>query len=308
MSISELHQNGEDNEPENPAPESESGGRRPIPFRLVGLLALLLIAATLALVVAKSVHNSNNLTVPVNSIPSSMHLVYDSSFNTAVVSPSLYSTCFPWNDVPAGCSNFGNPELQWFLPSQVSVSGGSLNLTADKIPVTGTNPSGQPQVFQWRSGMITTYNSFKFTYGYVQFTARVPSGSGMWSTFWLLPTSADWPPEIDVAAILGSNPKEISAFYHQANQTKVIQGNVRSPKSYSNGWHTYGLNWQPGSLTWYVDGHKFKQYNGPTPSVPMYLLADLAVENIFDQGPTASTPSSATLAIKDIKVFQKTKP
>ena len=287
---------------------SSTKRRRRFLSRRGGFALLLLIGLVGGFLLAGSRGNKNNVGVSAKFIPPNMHLVYDSTFDSTIINPPPFSTCLPWSNTLAGCSNFGNPELQWFLPSQVSISGGTLNLVASKLPVTGIGAHGAPEVYPWRSGIITTFDSFKFTYGYVQFTAQVPSGSGLWSTFWMLPTSKSWPPEIDIAAILGSSSNKVSAFYHPAGQGPVVQANTLSSHSYSNGWHTYALDWEPGSLAWYVDGHKFKQYNGPTPSVPMYLLADLAVENVFDAGPNASTPANATLAIKEIKVYQKTAP
>lgn len=303
MSISHLYPQRKARAPEFVGP-SPRGNRPRSLSRLAGLLALVLIAAGLAFVISRTIRQ-HSLSTPINFIPPDMHLVYDGTFTSNSLNPSNFDTCFPWANTPAGCSNFGNPELQWFLPSQVGASGNTLNLTASKIPTTGTNPNGSPQTFPWRSGMITTFNSFQFTYGYVQFTAQVPAGNGMWSTFWLLPKSTYWPPEIDIAAILGSNPKKVSVFYHPTGAGRVPEGTAISSKSYATGFHTYALDWEPNSLTWYVDGHKIEQYRGTTPSIPMYLLADLAVEDTFGDGPDASTPPNAVLAIKEIKVFQK---
>lgn len=303
MSISHLY-------PQKKARESEfvgpsPGGHRPRPLaRMAGLLALCLAAAGIVFVVSRTIHQ-HNLSTPINFIPSNMHLVYDGTFANNALDTSNFDTCFPWSNASSGCSNFGNPELQWFLPSQVTTSGNTLNLTALKTATQGTTPKGSPVTFPWRSGMVTTFNSFQFTYGFVQITARVPAGNGMWSTFWMLPKSTVWPPEIDIAAILGSNPKKVSVFYHPTNQNHVAEGLANSSKSYASGFHTYALDWEPNSLTWYVDGHKIEQYMGTTPNIPMYILADLAVEDTFGDGPNASTPTRNVLSIKQIKVFQK---
>ena len=50
------------------------------------------------------------------------------------------------------------------------------------------------------------------------------------------------------------------------------------------GYHTYGLLWEHGSLTWYFDGKVVDTYTGKAvPTQSMYFLANLAID-----GPASS--------------------
>lgn len=232
--------------------------------------------------------------------------MFSDDFTGSSLNTSKWDTCYPWQDVPSGCTNFGNPELQWYLPSQDQVFDGALHLTALKTPTMGTNKSGQPEVYQWRSGIVTTYSSFDFTYGYIQVTARIPSGDGLWPALWLLPQNESWPPEIDIMENLGGNTSVVSCTIHPTTGGQV-QTIYQSPVSLSSGWHTYAVNWEPHSITWYVDGHQVATYTGTIPNEPMYFLADLAVSG-SGETPDYSTPTSASFEISSVEIFQSSNP
>jgi beta-glucanase (GH16 family) len=57
------------------------------------------------------------------------------------------------------------------------------------------------------SGIITSYNSFRFKYGRVEARARMPARKGLWSAVWLLNAyyKQDPPedPEIDIIEAIG---------------------------------------------------------------------------------------------------------
>ena len=72
---------------------------------------------------------------------------------------------------------------------------------------------------------------------------------------------------------------------------------MTSSSDLTSGWHTYGLLWEPGSLTWYLDGQVVYTFTGSeVPSQPMYFLANLAID-----GPAA--PSSS-FDIQSVQIYQ----
>lgn len=157
-------------------------------------------------------------------------------------------------------------------------------------------------MYQWRSGIVTTKGSFDFTYGYVQVTARLPQGAGLWPALWLLPQNESWPPEIDIMENLGANTFSASCTIHPTGggQSQKIYD---SASNLASGWHTYAVNWEPGSITWYIDGHQVFTYSANVPSQPMYFLANLAVEG-SGQVPNASTPNTASFDIANVSIYQ----
>ena len=234
--------------------------------------------------------------------PSGMNLVLSEDFNGAAIDTSRWDTCYPWADNAAGCTNFGNYELQWYVPSQVQVANGILRLVASKTPTDGTTRTGQPQSYPWRSGMVTTNPSLNFTYGYVEIRARVPRGDGFWPALWMLPTSMEHPPEIDFLEAWGDNTFETMLNFHPVPSGQHQQMHT-SAVDLSLAFHTYSVHWAPGSIKWYIDGALVHSYTGTdVPNEPMYVLAVLAVSG--DYPPTLSTPSPASLDLDWVRVYQ----
>jgi len=227
-------------------------------------------------------------------------LVFSSNFSGTQLDTRVWDTCYVRFVAATGCTNFGNPqEEEWYLPSQVDVSGGVLHLVARETPTVGRNSSGAPKIYPYRSGMVTTYTSFRFTYGLVRVVARLPGGIGTWPALWLLPANGSWPPEIDIMENFGLARTELDTFHWASwNGPQEHRTTVTSPSDLARGWHRYSLDWEPGSLTWYLDGKVVDSYTGSNvPSRPMYLLANLAID-----GPAAS---SASFDIESVQIWQR---
>jgi len=247
-----------------------------------------------------SVSNNTDSVNSVNSwVPSGMHLVFDANFNGSSLNTAVWGTCYPWAS-PDGCTNFGNSqEEEWYLPSQDQVYGGVLHLVAEEQATEGTTKSGSPKTYAYRSGMVTTYPSFSFTYGYVQVVAKLPGGNGTWPALWLLPTNESWPPEIDMMENWG-NPYDMYSTYHwlSASGPQQSMTKVNSSSNLAQSWNTYAVDWEPSSITWYLNGKVVASYTGSQISnMPMYFLANLAIYG--------SAPSSSSFDIKSVSIYQR---
>jgi hypothetical protein len=55
--------------------------------------------------------------------------IFDDEFDETSLN-DVWSTCYPWANPKKGCTNGGNLELEWYLPGNVSLSVGHLDLTA----------------------------------------------------------------------------------------------------------------------------------------------------------------------------------
>jgi beta-glucanase (GH16 family) len=225
--------------------------------------------------------------------------MFSDDFQGGSLDSSKWTTCYPWAK-GSGCTNYGNNELEWYLPSRVSVHDGTLRLTAQKRSVTGTDAHGGRRQYPYRSGMVTTAGHFSFTYGHVEFRARAPEGRGLWPTLWLLPVDESWPPEVDIMEAHGEDVTRMTASYHRTEsdaRRRVVQvGN------YAEDWHTYAVDWRPNSLVWYVDQQQVFAVYGDVPKKPMYLLANLAVDGDEDHAPDGTTPNTASLDIDQVRV------
>ena len=168
------------------------------------------------------------------------------------------------------------------------------------------------------SGVITSYDAFRFRYGRVEARARMPAGNGYWSAFWLLNAyyGQDQPedPEIDIVEALGERTDRVYQVYHRLEDrdgdglyTDRVSDESRVPVAdFSDDFHVYRVDWEPGRLVWYVDGVETKRIEGEAVSdEQMYLIANLAVGGGFPVPPDASTPFPGRFEIDWIRVWQR---
>jgi beta-glucanase (GH16 family) len=309
----------------SPTSSSSPRGGRPLGQRVARFfihpVALVVIAVAIGSLVALSGHFATNsgkasagqttrpkvatLQNTPNIPPPGSHVTFDATFTGSTLNTHVWNTCYWYATSEAvGCGHAGvYNEVQWYLPTQDHVSDGVLSLVASPTSTSGTNAQGNDQIYPCRSGMVTTDPDFDFTYGYLQVVARIPKGRNTWPALWMLPANhAADTPEIDIMELIGSSTRQPAMAYHPVVGTP--RTNVAQTADLSAGWHTFGLNWEPGSLTWYVDGKPVFVVTSQVPDQPMYFLANLAVTNAILplRLPDSCT---ATLSIRSVEVWQK---
>lgn len=146
-------------------------------------------------------------------------------------------------------------------PNNVSVSGGTLNLTVRKEAAPFVCSYF---VTQYTSGMVTTTNNFAQAYGLYEISAKLPATTlqGLQETFWLWPQNQNeygsvWPDsgEIDFAEFYSViNSYDIPYIHYNAAKTDPNVTAYTCVISNPNAFHTYGLEWTPTSLTVLYDG------------------------------------------------------
>ncbi len=189
------------------------------------------------------------------------------------------------------------------------------------LAITATDLGGG----KYASARINTKGKYAAKYGYIEVRCKLPSGQGMWPAFWLLGVNDSWPlcGENDVMENIGKEPGTNHFSIHgplSATQsaTDYTAYNVTATAALPSGaplsdaYHTYGLLWQPGKLTYYLDG---KQYAAYTPaSLPQgsvwtfdkessYLILNLAVGGDWPGPPDAATHFPQTLSVDYIRVY-----
>ena len=226
-------------------------------------------------------------------------LAFDAGFPGSRLDTSVWSTCYPWGDTSPGCTNFGNQEYEWNLPSQDRVHGGALHLVSQPVATSGRSADGRPKEYPCRSGVVTSYPSFRFTYGYVQVVARIPSGYGLWSGLWMAAANLQWPPEIDMVEKYGPPQPDTPVTFHPAGAPQVQVHPATA--NLAVGWHTFGVDWTPTTVTWFIDGHRELSVNQHVPHQPMYFLANLADY----KPPQGGKGCAGSLLIRSVKVWQR---
>lgn len=209
-------------------------------------------------------------------------------------------------------TNWPNDEAEYYSNSLVGTNpfsddDGILNITATSDPTGIGIPSNYYNAgINWTSGEITTQGLFQQTYGYFEIRAELPAGAGMWPAFWMLPANGSWPPELDVFEMLGNNPSTIYTTVHSSDAGQGA-GSSTSGTNTSTGFHTYGVDWEPNYITWYLDGQEIYQVATPADmNQPMYMIVNLAVGGYGSwPGPTnGSTPTTDTMSIDYIRTYQ----
>jgi beta-glucanase (GH16 family) len=185
-----------------------------------------------------------------------------------------------------------------------SIGEDGLTIRADRPgPLIRAHLQGQ----RYTSGVITTFRSFRQTYGYFEIRAQMPSGRGLWPSFWLLPVPIGlWPPEIDIVEVLGHEPTKIYTTIHWqgANgKPRATSFDIKVPDT-SKDFHTYGVLWTPENIGWYFDGQRVATTATPTDMhQPMWLLINLAVGGDWPGMPDTTTKFPADLHISYIKAY-----
>jgi beta-glucanase (GH16 family) len=119
----------------------------------------------------------------------------------------------------------------------------------------------------------------------------------------MMPEDGSWPPEIDALETIGSQP-DIGNFTYHPSATSPADGYDKVIPGLSTGYHTFGVDWEPGSITWYVDGQPVASTTDQVTSKAMYLVMNLAVGGDWPGYPDATTKFPSTLAISDVSVWQ----
>jgi beta-glucanase (GH16 family) len=231
------------------------------------------------------------------TVPAGWKLAFDPSFGGTQLSTGTWGTCYDWATSPSvGCTNNPTKEKEWYVPSQVNVSGGTLNLVAKQETTSGLSSSGAPASYTCRSGMVTSKPGFNFTYGLIQISAKLPYGPGLWPALWLAATNDQWPPELDIMEHWYSEPQ--MKIYDHTIGTKYLGGPVPTPANLSAGFHTYSLLWTKDRVTWYLDGVQVFTTTSYVPQQAMYFIANVADDS------TAAGACTGTMEIQSVKVYQ----
>jgi beta-glucanase (GH16 family) len=242
------------------------------------------------------------------------HLVFSDDFDGPLVDNQKWSTCYDWKKpAETGCTNGGNFEQQWYSGTQLEQKDGKLLLNAISKPVDVVI-NGQAKRFEYQSGMINSgsgsiagKDKWVGTYGYYEARISLPKSQGIWPAFWLLPADSNWPPEIDIMEYLGNKPDQILQTVHWPGPNGPAKDDFVISESIdlSNSWHTYGVNWEPGKIDWYIDRVKTRTFqNSNVPSEPMEIILNLAVGGILPGNTDSSTVLPATMKIDYVRVYQ----
>ncbi len=229
-------------------------------------------------------------------------LTYGAEFSGTSLDTTMLTACFDWN--AGDCTSSFNRGTEHYHPSQVRLHDGVASLVAE--PLIPPRPDGAcfNGVCTYKSGLISTARPnpagnylYSFTYGYVEARLMLPTTRGMFTAFWMLPTSKDfqYDYEIDILENLAGLPDVIYQSYAYDKRNTIYRVNDASRgtngqcanRDYSMDFHTYGVDWQPDHIAFYIDGRECGRFTatgaGQIASKPMQIILDLMVDTTWQR-------------------------
>jgi beta-glucanase (GH16 family) len=214
-----------------------------------------------------------------------------------------------WNFAQGG--NYGNEELQFYSPSNVSLAhGGGLVITATATH-TGQGEQCWHGPCDYMSARLDTKGKCTQEYGLFEARIKLPTGQGLWPAFWMEGSDVNQVQspaagEIDVIEVNNKNPDTIEAFLHAP--AKNYGAYLRVQDSLSSGYHVYAINWTPTGISFLVDGRRYGHvdaYEGWPFDQPFFIILDLAVGGTWPGPPNASTKFPAHMDVSWIHVYKR---
>jgi beta-glucanase (GH16 family) len=223
-----------------------------------------------------------------------------------------------------GSSGFGNQELETYCASGSSTA-----------PCDTTNPNAyvgtdgylhivarKPAAGVYTSARLKSQGLFSFSSGRIEARIMLTEGQGLWPAFWMLGNNINvmpWPAcgEQDIMEHINApNPDWIAGSIHATNLNETNQFPGSTGQSFSAAmWHTYGMIWTKGSISYYVDSPSnvyatFTNSNLPSGAVwPFdsnsggFILLNFAVGGTWPGSPDTTTPFPAEMLVDYVRIY-----
>jgi beta-glucanase (GH16 family) len=184
----------------------------------------------------------------------------------------------------------------------------------------------EPSAGVYTSARLKTEGLFSFQYGRIEFRAEVPEAQGFWPAAWLMGNNiatVNWPAcgemdvleRVDAAGMPDWNEGSVHG-------TGFTGGNLGTRFDFpagqtAAGWHTYGMIWTKGSVSYYVD-NPAQPYVTYTPSSisglsgsmwpfdggqANFIILNMAVGGSWPGNPNGSTTFPAQMLVDYVRIY-----
>jgi len=288
---------------------------------------------------------ASNLTVKAIAVSGASATLQVSTVASQSFSANIPSNTLVWSDefanttgAPAqpdptiwtydtGNSGFGNNELETYCAWGSSTSPCS---TANPSEYVGTDGylhivAQQPSSGVYTSARMKTQGLFSFQYGRLEFRAQVPEAQGFWPANWLLGNNiatVNWPAcgEMDVlervnaAATPDWNQGSIHGTGFTGGTGLGTQYLFPSGQTAAQ-WHTDGMAWTQGKVTYYVDEIPYATFTTASISgfpgavwpfdagQANFIILNLAIGGDYPGPPDNTTPFPSEMLIDYVRIY-----
>jgi beta-glucanase (GH16 family) len=215
----------------------------------------------------------------------SWHQVFADEFNSPTLDASKWSSGWQGGSTPVNSS-----ELQCYDPAQIALTNGELDLNLIAKPETC---GGQTRPYA--SAMINTEGKYNYTYGYLEARVWVSGTTAItdWPAVWT--DGQSWPQDGELDIMEGLSGQACWHFHDPQGGPGGC-----SSATYTGGWHTYGADWEAGTVTYYYDGTPADTITTGITNSPMYIILNLAADTA-NSGPLQAP---ATMRVDYIHLWQ----
>jgi beta-glucanase (GH16 family) len=228
-----------------------------------------------------------------DGVPGDWALKFDDEFNGTGLNTADWSTGWYGSGITPPANN---AEDNCDDPAEVSEGGGALSLSL----VQQSENCGRQE--DYAAGLVSTMNSFSFTYGFIEARVWLPGVPGNpgevanWPGVWT--DGQNWPEDGEIDVAEGINGQVCAHFHGPDNPGGIAAGGGTgcSGGNYTDGWHTFAADWEPGSITYYYDGTDIGSVTSGVTSAPMFIVLDYAA------GGDLSAP--AAMKVDYVRVWQ----
>jgi endo-1,4-beta-xylanase len=217
-----------------------------------------------------------------------------------------------------GSGGWGNKEKEYYTDRSEN-----SRIEDGKLVIEARNDNYQPPYSYTSARMRTKYKG-DWTYGRFEFRAKLPKGQGVWPAIWMMPTDdfyGTWAAsgEIDIMEYLGHQTNKVYGTLHYGgewpNNRSSGTSYVLPSGDFSDDFHLFRLEWEPGVMRWYVDDVLYQTQPPPQwyTKVPFpapfdkrfHLIMNLAVGGNWPGYPDSTTQFPQRLEVDYVRVYQR---
>ncbi len=287
---------------------------------------------------------ASNLTLNAIAVSGASSALTVSTVTSQVFAPNIPANTLVWSDefdstgapsqpnpqvwtYDTGNSGFGNHELETYCAWNSSTSPCKVANPSEFVGTDGYLHivAQQPSSGVYTSARLKTQGLFSFQYGRFEVRALVPEAQGFWPAAWLMGNNiatVNWPAcgEQDVLERVNAalNPDWNAGSIHGTGFTggTGLGATYHFPSGQTAAqWHTYGMAWSQGTVSYYVDGIPYATFNpssigGFSGAVwpfdagqSNFIILNLAIGGDYPGPPDNSTPFPSEMLIDYVRVY-----
>lgn len=246
-------------------------------------------------------------------------LIWSDEFNGAQLDQSKWKY-----DLGNGCPNlcgWGNAEIQDYTSNE-----NNIRLSNGLLEIEARNDNNY-----YSSAKITTKGLHSWKYGRFEMRAKLPSGTGLWPAFWMLPVSGSWPMtgELDIMENRGDHMTKVGGTLHYGssfpnNQYDGTDYNLETG-TFESDFHVFAVEWEEGEIRWFVDNELYKTETStpnslnptstdnqwPWDDQEFYIIVNLAIggnNTWYTGGLDPDFGNSGTMQVDYVRVYDSPVP